>query len=103
MKPKTYAPILALSLLFSTGHALAHHSFAAEFNADKKTTVTGTLTKIEWINPHIHLYLDVKNTSGAVSQWSVETFNPAWLHKAGIDKDIFKIGDTLSVLAYLPK
>jgi lipopolysaccharide export system protein LptA len=63
------ASAIAFALLLGTASLAAHHSFAAEYDGDKPVTISGTVAKIDWQNPHIYFYLDVKNDKGAVTQW----------------------------------
>jgi hypothetical protein len=66
------AIVIGLASLAVSGRALAHHSFAAEFDANQPITLTGTVTKLEWANPHIWFFMDVKNKDGSVSNWGFE-------------------------------
>ena len=93
---------VALLLLFG-GAASAHHSFAAEFDAAKPLNLTGTFTKIEWTNPHAHIYLDVKPTAGAVATWRVELGTPNDLMRGGWMRDTLKTGDRITVVGYAAK
>jgi len=77
--------------------ALAHHSFAAEYDANKPVTLTGAVTKIEWTNPHVWIYLDVKEESGKVTNWGFEMGSPNGLMRAGWTRKSLKIGDTVTV------
>jgi hypothetical protein len=81
---------------------LAHHSFAAEYES-KEVTLTGTITKVEWTNPHIYFYIDVKDASGNVVNWAVEGYPPNTLKRTGFSKDDLKVGDLVTVTAYLAK
>jgi hypothetical protein len=74
----------------------AHHSFAAEFDAGKPANLTGTVTKIEWSNPHVWFYIDVKD-GGKVSNWGVEMGSPNGLMRAGWSRTSMKIGDVVTV------
>jgi hypothetical protein len=84
--------------------AFAHHSFAAEYDGDKPIRVSGQVVKIEWTNPHIHFYLDVKDDNGAVTQWRFEGYPPNMLVRQGWKRDeTLKVGDNVSVFAWLSR
>ena len=83
--------------------ALAHHSFVAEFDGDKKFVVTGVLTKVDWTNPHVYWYVDAKDENGQVEEWSFEGNPPSTLHRAGVRKEDWKIGETVTVTAVAAK
>jgi hypothetical protein len=90
----------AAAALFSVAIPLAaHHSFAAEYDANKQINVTGKVTKMEWMNPHARFYVDVKESDGKVVNWNFELGAIPVLLKQGWRKDSLKIGDTVSVLA----
>jgi len=95
----TTAAVAALAALLTTAApVLAHHSFAAEYDASKPLKLTGTVTKIEWTNPHCFFYIDVKNEeSGKVENWAFELGNPNALLRNGWTPKSVKIGDTVSV------
>jgi len=76
---------------------VAHHSFQAEFDAEKAVTLTGVVTKLEWTNPHAHFYIDVKSPGGTVVNWNLELASPNVLRRLGWNREIFKIGDTVTV------
>ena len=81
----------------------AHHSFAAEFDINKPITLQGTVTKVEWVNPHIFIYLDVKDASGKVTPWSLSSFSPAATRRAGVTRANFGQGQTVTILGYHAK
>jgi len=95
----TTAAVAALAALLTTAApVLAHHSFAAEYDASKPLKLTGTVTKIEWTNPHCFFYIDVRNEeSGKVENWAFELGNPNALLRNGWTPKSVKIGDTVSV------
>jgi Family of unknown function (DUF6152) len=94
---------IALGLAAATVPAFAHHSFAAEFDGNKKVTLTGVVTKVDWVNPHAYIYVDVKGDDGAVANWAIETGAPNALYRQGWRKDDLKAGDTVTLEAFLAK
>jgi hypothetical protein len=95
MKPASRLA-LCLALLWAQT-AVAHHSFDAEFDRNKPVTLTGTVTRVDWGNPHIWVFLDVKDETGKVSNWGVEGGAPNALFRNGWRKDSLKVGDTVTV------
>ena len=83
--------------------ALAHHSFVAEYDGSKSLTLTGTVKKLEWTNPHARFYIDVKDASGAMVSWELELGSPNTLIRYAWKRDTMKIGDTVTVEGYLAK
>ena len=92
-----------LALLLSAAPLPAHHSFAAEFDQNKAVTLQGVVTKIEWMNPHIYFYIDVKDDKGTVANWALEGGPPNSLYRQGWRKDTLKLGDTITVNAFRAK
>jgi hypothetical protein len=82
---------------------LAHHAFAAEYDADKPFEVTGVLTKVEWVNPHSWIYVDVKTADGKVTNWQFEFGAPNALIRRGLHKSDLPIGGEVHVKGYLAK
>jgi hypothetical protein len=83
--------------------ASAHHSFAAEYDANKPVTLTGSVTKMAWINPHSWIYIDVKKSDGNVENWAVEAGPPGTLIRAGFTKDSLTPGTVIIVNGYRAK
>lgn len=87
----------ALLALAMVAPALAHHSFAAQYDASKPVTLEGVVTKVEWTNPHARFYIDVKNAEGQVVNWNLELASPNFLKRAGWSSTSLKQGDEVSV------
>jgi hypothetical protein len=102
MNPVTRACVLAIVALAST-RALAHHSFAAEFDFQKPVTLKGVVVLWEMINPHGWITIDVKGEDGKTARWMVETSNPNGLMRLGWTKRSLKAGDEITVEGYLAK
>jgi len=81
----------------------AHHSFAAEFDSTKAVTLQGTVTKLDWMNPHIWIYLDTKDDSGTVAHWQCEGGPPNTLTRQGWTRDALKIGDQATIEGFRSK
>ena len=83
--------------------AKAHHSFAAQYDRNKPITLAGTVMRIEWMNPHIYFYMDVKDAGGTTTQWAIEGGAPNTLYRAGWRKDSVKIGEVVTVQGFLAR
>jgi Family of unknown function (DUF6152) len=95
--------LMAISALAAAAPALAHHSFAAEFDGQKPFRVTGSLVKVEWTNPHIYFYVDVKDDNGNVVRWTLSAGSPGALSRRGFKRGDLKFGDTIVVDGYLAR
>ena len=103
MKTKVVSAIAALAIVAAAAPMMAHHSFAAEFDANKPVKLTGTVTKIEWMNPHAYFYIDVKDPSGKVESWGLEMGSPNGLMRQGWTRNSMKVGDEITVEGSMAK
>ena len=97
MKAKLSLLVAVAGLLVSTMAVLAHHSFAAEYDANNPVTLKGTVTKIEWTNPHARFYLDVKTEEGSLTNWNLELASPNALLRNGWTRRALNVGDEVTV------
>ena len=96
--------LIVAGVLMTSGQPAAHHSFAAEFDAAKKITLTGIVTKLEWTNPHVWFYINVKDKdTGQVTNWGAEMGPPHGLQRQGWRRDTLKIGEEVTVRARSPR
>ena len=101
----TNASVLALgaALLIAAAPAMAHHSFAAQYDNTKPIVLTGKITKLEWMNPHARFYVDVRDDKGTVTNWEFELGNLNALIRAGWKRDSLKSGDVVTVDGFLAR
>jgi hypothetical protein len=95
--------VAGIGLLAATLPLVAHHSFAAEFDSAKAVSLQGVVTKLDWMNPHIWIYLDTKDDSGTVAHWQCEGGPPNTLTRQGWSKDALKTGDQVNIEGFRAK
>jgi hypothetical protein len=103
MLRRAASALIVLLLLVSVGSLRAHHSFAAQYDRNKPVTLKGTVTKVEWANPHIYFYVDVRTPDGKVENWALEGGAPNSLYRNGWRKDSLQVGHVVTVDAWLAK
>ena len=103
ISPRLLMAVIGVVVLSAISPLRAHHSFAAQYDRNRPITLQGVVTKLEWTNPHIYFYLDVKERSGAVAKWAIEGGAPNILYRAGWRKDSLPIGATVTVEGFLAR
>ena len=103
MKTVLTAAALALGVYLYAVPLVAHHAFAAEFDTDKPVTLVGTVTKIEWVNPHTWIHMDVKGKDGKVVPWRIEGGAPNALMRRGWNRNSIKVGEQVTVDGFRAK
>jgi len=103
MKAKLTGLLAVLGFFLLVGPAFAHHPFAAEFDKDKPVHLTGTVSKLDWTNPHASLILDAKDSSGHVTNWTFELGGPNALKRRGWTRNTLKTGDQVTVVGWQAK
>jgi Family of unknown function (DUF6152) len=94
---------IGLGMTLTLAPLMAHHSFAAEYDSKKPVLLKGTVTKVDWMNPHVYFYLDVEDDSGNVANWSLEMGPPNGLQLAGWTRNTMKVGDVVVVEGTMAK
>ena len=103
MRAKLSVVVVGMGLLMAAVPVIAHHSFAAEYDASKPITLKGAVTKIEWTNPHARFYMDVKDDKGTVTNWNLELASPNVLTRQGWTRKSLEVGDQITVEGSLAK
>jgi hypothetical protein len=95
--------LAAVSLTLAAAPLYAHHAFSSEFDADKPLQLSGTVSKMEWVNPHAWIHIEVKTPDGKVEEWMIEGGTPNTLMRRGVSRDTLKIGTEVKVTGYQAK
>ncbi len=100
---KRLAPLAAAIALLAAAPLMAHHAVSAEFNSDKIVTLKGVVSRVDWVNPHIFIYLDVKDDSGKVTTWRLQSVPPMFFKGSGLTKEKLLDGGETTVTLYPAK
>ena len=100
---KAFTTLAVAAMVLVAARAQAHHAFAAEFDAKQPITLRGTVTRVEWINPHTWIHIDVKDADGKVTEWMIEGGTPNTLFRRGFTRDAVKAGMEITVEGYRAK
>jgi hypothetical protein len=101
MRHRLAVALLTTGLALLTGSVAAHHSVSGQYDSSKPLTLTGVISKVDWINPHIYLYLDVKDKDGTVTNWTLSTLPTAMMRRAGLTRESLqgKPGEVVTINA----
>jgi hypothetical protein len=100
MRNRIFTGLIVAAALTAAAPAVAHHSFQAVFDIGKPMTLKGVVTKVEWVNPHVYVHLDVKDERGAVINWAFETLGPGRMRAEGMSKQTFGVGKIVTLKGY---
>jgi hypothetical protein len=103
MRRHTFLGVTALSVMLIAAPLSAHHAFSSEFDADKPLQLEGTVSQMEWVNPHAWIHIDVKKPDGTTEEWMIEGGTPNTLMRRGVSRDTLKIGTEVKVTGYQAK
>ena len=103
MGMKLFLAAVGVAVVATAGPALAHHAFSAEFDADAPVKLEGTITRVEWINPHAWIHIAVKKADGNVENWMIEGGTPNTLSRRGVTRDSIPVGTAIVVSGYQAK
>jgi hypothetical protein len=99
----TALSVALMGLLLAVAPVMAHHSFSAEYDSSKKVELKGIVTKVDWMNPHVYFYMDVKDDNGEITNWALEMGPPNGLQRNGWTRNTMKVGDEVVVEGTLAK
>ena len=94
---------LVLAVCLTATSVVAHHSFSSEYDSTKRVTLDGLVTKVEWMNPHVYFYINVRDANGKVTNWALEMGAPSGLQRQGWTRTTLKVGDMVKVEATLAR
>lgn len=100
MRMKLTVLLVGFSMLSSGGEIVAHHTFSSEYDSAKPLTLSGVVTKVEWTNPHVRIYVDVADESGKVTNWNCELATPSALSRNGWTSRSLKVGDNVTIKGF---
>ena len=102
-RSKFEVTFIASALFAGAAPMLAHHSFAAEYDSNKTVTIKGTINRLEWVNPHAYVFVDVRDANGKVTTWAFESLSPNALSRQGWNRNSLKQGEEVTVEGYMAK